>query len=79
MGRLKRKDGKAVFMALLLVLAAMAVSSVILLAAVTAARQLKSDRAEMQDYLTLSSAAELVRDSILKGAALWKKCATATA
>ncbi len=65
MGRLKRKDGKAVFMALLLVLAAMAVSSVILLAAVTAARQLKSDRAEMQDYLTLSSAAELVRDSIL--------------
>ena len=36
----------------------------ILLAAPTAARHLRSDREAQQNYLTVSSAAELIRDSI---------------
>ena len=51
-------------MALLLILLAMAVGAAILTAAVSAAHHMKSDREAQQNYLTVSSAAELIRDSI---------------
>lgn len=42
----------------------MAVGAAILTAAVSAAHHMKSDREAQQNYLTVSSAAELIRDSI---------------
>lgn len=54
-------------MALLLLLVAVMVSAVILAAAVSAAKTIRTDREQQQTYLTVSSAAALVRDSILNG------------
>lgn len=65
MKKLTEQRGASILMALLLVLLAVVVSTVILIAAVSAARQLRIDRETQQNYLTVSSAAELVRDSIL--------------
>lgn len=65
MKKLTEQRGASILMALLLVLLAVVVSTVILTAAVSAARQLRIDRETQQNYLTVSSAAELVRDSIL--------------
>ena len=61
MKKLKNNSGATILMALLLILLAMAV---ILTAAVSAAHHMKSDREAQQNYLTVSSAAELIRDSI---------------
>lgn len=57
---MKNNSGATILMALLLILLATAV----LTAAVSAARHLRSDREAQQNYLTVSSAAELIRDSI---------------
>lgn len=65
MNKLKNENGVTILMALLLLLAATVVSVVILTAAATAARHLENDRALQQSYLTVSSAAELIRDDIL--------------
>lgn len=65
MNKLKNENGVTILMALLLLLAATVVSVVILTAATTAARHLENDRALQQSYLTVSSAAELIRDDIL--------------
>ena len=65
MKKLTEQRGASILMALLLVLLAVVVSTVILTAAVSAARQLRIDRETQQNYLTVSSAAELVRESIL--------------
>ena len=65
MNKLKNENGVTILMALLLLLAATVVSVVILSAATTAARHLENDRALQQSYLTVSSAAELIRDDIL--------------
>ena len=64
MKKLKQQQGATIFMALLLLLAATVVSVVILTAATTAAHHLENDRASQQAYLTVSSAAELLRDDI---------------
>lgn len=64
MKKLKNNSGATILMALLLILLAMAVGAVILTAAVGAAHHMKSDREAQQNYLTVSSAAELIRDSI---------------
>ena len=65
MKKLKNNSGATILMALLLILLAMAVGAAILTAAVSAAHHMKSDREAQQNYLTVSSAAELIRDSIL--------------
>ena len=64
MKKLKNNSGATILMALLLILLAMAVGAAILPAAVSAAHHMKSDREAQQNYLTVSSAAELIRDSI---------------
>ena len=64
MKKLKNEQGVTILMALLLVLTAAVVSAVILSAALSAARRVNRDRAAQQNYLAVSSAAELVRDSI---------------
>lgn len=55
-------------MALLLLLVALMVSAVIISAALSAAASVREDREEQQLYLTVSSAAELVRDELESGA-----------
>ena len=64
MKKLKNNSGATILMALLLILLAMAVGAAILTAAVRAPHHIKSDREAQQNYLTVSSAAELIRDSI---------------
>ena len=64
MKKLKNNSGATILMALLLILLAMAVGAAILTAAVSAAHHMKRDREAQQNYLTVSSAAELIRDSI---------------
>lgn len=64
MKRLKNNSGATILMALLLILLSTAVGAAVLTAAVSAARHLRSDREAQQNYLTVSSAAELIRDSI---------------
>ena len=64
MKKLKNNSGATILMALLLILLAMAVGAAILTAAVSAVHHMKSDREAQQNYLTVSSAAELIRDSI---------------
>ena len=61
---MKNNSGATILMALLLILLAAAVGAAVLTAAVSAARHLRSDREARQNYLTVSSAAELIRDSI---------------
>ena len=65
MHKLKSQQGATLMMALLLLLAASMVSAVILTAATSSARRLENDRAARQAYLTVSSAARLLRDDIL--------------
>ena len=64
MHKLKNQQGATLMMALLLLLAASMVSAVILTAATSSARRLENDRAARQAYLTVSSAARLLRDDI---------------
>ena len=64
MKKLKNEQGMTILMTLLLVLTAAVVSAVILSAALSAARRVNSDRTAQQNYLAVSSAAELVRDSV---------------
>ena len=64
MKKVKNNSGATILMALLLILLSTAVGAAVLTAAVSAARHLRSDREAQQNYLTVSSAAELIRDSI---------------
>ena len=64
MKKVKNNSGATILMALLLILLATAGGAAVLTAAVSAARHLRSDREAQQNYLTVSSAAELIRDSI---------------
>lgn len=70
MGAMKRKlhsrSGATLLMALLLLLVAVMVSTVIISAANTATSSLKTRRDNQQAYLTVSSAAEYLRDSLLE-------------
>lgn len=65
--KLNCRRGASMLMALLLFLIAAMVSAVIITAAVSARSRVASDRAQQQTYLTVSSAAELLRDSIEGG------------
>ena len=67
MNKLHDRRGASLLMALLLLLLATMVSVVILTAVSSAARHLSRDREAQQNYLTVSSAAELLRSGI-KGA-----------
>lgn len=79
MKKLKNNSGATILMALLLILLAMAVGAAILTAAVSAAHHMKSDREAQQNYLTVSSAAELIRDSIAGDKYEWTMTETHTA
>ena len=74
--KLKSERGATMLMALLLLLVAVMVSAVIVSAAVTATASLRTDRAQQQVYLTVSSAAELLRDSVLNGSGAYKVVVT---
>lgn len=65
MKKLHNRRGATILMALLLLLLATMVSAVILTAVSSAARRQASDRQAQQNYLTVSSAADLLRGSIL--------------
>lgn len=70
MGAMKKKlysrSGATLLMALLLLLVAVMVSTVIISAANTATFSLKTRRDNQQAYLTVSSAAEYLRDALLE-------------
>lgn len=80
MKKLKNERGESILMALLLVLLASVISALILTAATNAAHHLRNDRKAQQNYLTVSSAAELIRDSILQESytRVWEKVTTYT-
>lgn len=65
-------------MALLLFLVGVMVSAVILAAAISAESDAKAAREEQQAYLTVSSAAELFRDSIQSGSGGYREIVTKT-
>ncbi len=65
--KLQSRRGASMLMALLLFLVAAMVSAVIVAAAVSAQTRVRADRAQQQTYLTVSSAAELLRDSVQNG------------
>lgn len=65
--KLNCRRGASMLMALLLFLIAAMVSAAIITAAVSARSRVASDRAQQQTYLTVSSAAELLRSSIEGG------------
>lgn len=79
MKKLKNERGESILMALLLLLASV-ISALILTAATNAAHHLRNDRKAQQNYLTVSSAAELIRDSILQESytRVWEKVTTYT-
>lgn len=64
--KLQNKSGVTILMALLLLIVAITVSCVVLTAATTSARHINNDRINQQAYLTVGSAAELVRDELIK-------------
>lgn len=78
MKKLKNERGESILMALLLLLLASVISALILTAATNAAHHLRNDRKAQQNYLTVSSAAELIRDSILQEryTRVWEKTTT---
>ena len=65
--KLKSGSGATILMALLFFLVAAMVSAVIISAAATAAQTLKARREHQQAYLTCTSAAQYIRDALLKG------------
>lgn len=65
--KLKSGSGATILMALLFFLVAAMVSAVIISAATTAAQTLKARREHQQAYLTCTSAAQYIRDALLKG------------
>ena len=78
MKKLKNERGESILMALLLLLLASVISALILTAATNAAHHLRNDRKAQQNYLTVSSAAEFIRDSILQESytRVWEKTTT---
>ena len=64
--KLHEQRGASMLMALLLLLVALTVSAVVIAAASSAAATLRSDKAREQTSLAVSSAAEYVRDALLR-------------
>ena len=67
MKKLRSNSGASMIMALLLMLVGVVTSAVIISAAVSAVHATKEDRTQQQSYLTVSSAAELIRDELEDG------------
>lgn len=59
-------NGATMIMAMMLILVATMVSCVVLTAASTSAKHLQNDRLNQQAYLTVSSAAQLVREELCR-------------
>ena len=76
--KLHSQRGETMLMALLLFLVGVMVSAVILAAAISAESDAKAAREEQQAYLTVSSAAELFRDSIQSGSGGYQEIVTET-
>ena len=76
--KLHSQRGEPMLMALLLFLVGVMVSAVILAAAISAESDAKAAREEQQAYLTVSSAAELFRDSIQSGSGGYREIVTKT-
>ena len=76
--KLHSQRGETMLMALLLFLVGVMVSAVILAAAISAESDAKAAREEQQAYLTVSSAAELFRDSIQSGSGGYREIVTET-
>lgn len=76
--KLHSQRGETMLMALLLFLVGVMVSAVILAAAISAESDAKAAREEQQAYLTVSSAAELFRDSIQSGSGGYREIVTKT-
>ncbi len=64
MKKMHSKKGATLLLALLLLLASTMVSTVILTAVTSITKNIRNDRELQQDYLTVSSAAEFLRDNI---------------
>ena len=64
MAKLKNNSGKTILMALVFLLVAIMISLVLVIAAVDSARVLSNDRKYQQSALTVTSAAELLKDSL---------------
>ena len=76
MKKLRSNSGASMIMALLLMLVGVVTSAVIISAAVSAVHATKEDRTQQQSYLTVSSAAELIRDEMEAGKCDYKKTVT---
>lgn len=76
--KLHSQRGETMLMALLLFLVGVMVSAVILAAAISAESDAKAAREEQQAYLTVSSAAELFRDSIQSGSGGYREIVAKT-
>ncbi len=64
--KLKEKDGVSILMGLLYLLVCLMVGTVVLVASTAAAGKLAGQQKSEQDYLTVASAARLVKDRICK-------------
>lgn len=71
-GKLHSENGASILMAMLLLLVCCMVAASILAAVMSNAGKSRSNRAEQQKYLTLSSAIQLVADEIEKAEYTWK-------
>ena len=76
--KLHSNSGASMIMALLLMLVGVVTSAVIIAASLSAALHIKEDRAQQQAYLTVSSAAELIRDQLEAGKSDYTKTETTT-
>lgn len=74
--KLHNETGSSMLMALLFLLVAILVSVVILSAAISATAAVRSDQAQQQAMLTVSSAAELLRDSLASEEGSYKEITT---
>ena len=74
--KLKNNSGASMVMALLLMLVGVMTSAVVTAAAINAAISVKEERAEQQAYLTVSSAATLIKDDMEAGKCDYKEVLT---
>lgn len=74
--KLHNSSGASMLMALLLLLAALMVSVVIISAALSSAMSIRTDRAQQQAYLTVSSAAELMAGKLESGTCDYQQIVT---
>ena len=74
--KLHSRSGASMLMALLLLLAALMVSAVIISAALSSALSIRTDRAQQQAFLSVSSAAELMAGKLESGTCKYERVVT---